>query len=35
MSAPDLIGEDKWQVGHQGYLEYLKAEKAKEKNKKA
>ena len=35
MSAPDLIGEDKWQVGHQGYLEYLKAEKAREKNKKA
>jgi hypothetical protein len=34
MSAPDLIGEDKWQVGHQGFLEYLKAEKAKEKNSK-
>ena len=36
MSAPDLIGEDKWQVGHQGFLEYLKSQKdAGKKNKKA
>jgi hypothetical protein len=34
MSAPDLIGEGKWQFGRQGFLEYLKSQVQAKKDAK-